>query len=306
MDELKELLGASGRDCLVVDARPRKEFLRGHIPGAVHIPWEEWNEKAPNEVRPILRQPGYWGKLASPDSFDFSHRLQNLGLDRDTPVVVYADGQKSVGREGRIAWMLLYLGARNVSILDGGLKAWKGQKLPLEREVSTKPSTSFQIELAPQRRMLHEDLVDSIGTDSFPTMIDTRTVREHTGQVFWYQPKKGCIPESKLLIYKSIFQKDGFNFVDQETYKSLLPDNYESLKNIAGYCEVGVRVCTVALLHEHYTGQVMPVYDGSIMEWSFDDKLPVLTADQINEINEVETSGKYPKPDPTDTGRIEY
>lgn len=43
---VEELL-ALGSDCLVVDARPFKEFQRGHIPGAVHIGWEDWNEKAP-------------------------------------------------------------------------------------------------------------------------------------------------------------------------------------------------------------------------------------------------------------------
>ncbi len=32
------------------------------------------------------------------------------------------------------------------------------------------------------------------------------------------------------------------------------------------YCEVGVRASTFSLLHEIYIGEIIPVYDASVME----------------------------------------
>jgi 3-mercaptopyruvate sulfurtransferase SseA len=41
------------------------------------------------------------------------------------------------------------------------------------------------------------------------------------------------------------------------------------------YCEVGVRASLLALLHEIHAGQVVAVFDGSLMQWSLDPELPV-------------------------------
>ncbi|MCB9469270.1 MAG: rhodanese-like domain-containing protein [Cyanobacteriota/Melainabacteria group bacterium] len=273
---VEELL-ALGSDCLVVDARPFKEFQRGHIPGAVHIGWEDWNEKAPDRVRPILHQPGYWGKLANLEKPVYIDKFRKLGVDRDRPVVVYAGGRSSKGREGRVAWMLIYAGVKQVAMLDGGLKAWKRRSLPLQTEIQNPGSSSFVPELKQERRILHQDLTALIDTDQFPRMLDTRSEDEFSGKRFWYQPKKGRIPEAHLVVFNDVFTDDGHTFIEEEAYKSLLPKGYQSLKNIGTYCEVGVRTCTVALLHEHYTGTILPVYDGSIMEWTFDNELPILT-----------------------------
>ena len=40
-------------------------------------------------------------------------------------------------------------------------------------------------------------------------------------------------------------------------------------------CEVGVRSCLFALLHEIYTGRIIANFDGSIMEWALDTQLPM-------------------------------
>jgi len=41
------------------------------------------------------------------------------------------------------------------------------------------------------------------------------------------------------------------------------------------YCEVGVRASLTALLHEVYTGEVVGVFDGSLIEWALHADLPV-------------------------------
>lgn len=272
---LYSIVKTSKKDLLILDARSREEYNHGHIPGSVHIAWEEWNEIAPEKSKSIIKTPGYWGKLADFRKAKFEEKLGNLGVSHDCKIVVYGNGKWSKGKEGRITWMLVYLGHENVVMLDGGLKGWKELNLPITGDEPTIVRSKFTVNLKPERRLMHHELVDKLGTKEFPTMLDTRSKLEFLGKVFWYQPDKGRIPDSHLIIYNDIFTPDG-KFISKETYKTYLPPGYEKTSNVGTYCEVGVRTCTVALLHEQYTGQVLPVYDGSIMEWSSHKELPLL------------------------------
>lgn len=90
-DELFRQL-ASQPDTIVVDARSGVEFRRGHVPGAVHMPF--WAAA----FRPL--------QAASPT----------------TPVVVYCG-------HGPRAWiaraLLRWRGIRNVCLLDGHMAGWR-------------------------------------------------------------------------------------------------------------------------------------------------------------------------------------
>jgi len=63
VDALRHALAADPSGYTVVDARPRDDFLRGHIPSALSIEWEEWCGALPPAADPMLAQPGYWGTL---------------------------------------------------------------------------------------------------------------------------------------------------------------------------------------------------------------------------------------------------
>jgi len=79
---------------------------------------------APAEAAPILHKPGYWGTLGNSSEHSFEQRMIDLGIKQNSPIVVYADSARSKGREGRVAWMLLYFGASEVYMLDGGWNGW--------------------------------------------------------------------------------------------------------------------------------------------------------------------------------------
>jgi rhodanese-related sulfurtransferase len=122
------------RSVQIVDTRPKSDFDAGHIPGAIWMGWEEWTHPAPVSEGSILRRPGYWGVLRDRPSGWYADRLAAQGLRGDDPIVTYADGPRSRGGEGRIAWMLLYLGAAAVSLLDGGWQTWVQMGGDVERE----------------------------------------------------------------------------------------------------------------------------------------------------------------------------
>ena len=277
-NQFTELLNGGSID-LILDARPIEEFQAGHIPGAVHIAWEQWNETAPASARPELHQPGYWGELADPHGMLVERKLRELAITNDSHIVVYADGARSKGREGRIAWMLLYLGAKNVSILNGGWRAWQtiSHELISPQNLGT-ANGAFIVDTDEQRRA---DLsqVERAVSGSLPQsiLIDTRGTREFSGALYEYQPRMGRIPGAISLPYRTLLHANG-EFIERSEYQELINSRIQpgcSIERSIWYCEVGVRAAMAALLHEFYLGDKVAVYDASFMEWALNPSLPV-------------------------------
>ena len=259
-----------------MDARPREEYAAGHLPGAVVLPWEEWCGHGPVERCPLVAEPGYWGRLADADPDWYAQRLGEHGLRHDVPIVVYAGGLRSKGREGRIAWMLLYLGAQEVYLLDGGWQGWRTSGGLVETTSATPMAAQFMVRPDPRRRACFDALRAAYHQGTMPRMVDARSLDEFAGRQHPYLPRMGHLPGAVLLPFADLFAPDG-RFVDRARYLEALPEALRADVPAASYCEVSLRASTVALLHEIHTGHIMAVFDGSLMEWSLDPTLPILT-----------------------------
>lgn len=99
-------------ETVVVDARPRFDYALAHIPHSVSIEWQDYTQPEP-ESRGVLQT----------DLFALTRRLARLGIAPTTPVVVIGRGEKGEGEEGRVAWMLAFLGVTNVQF--AGIDAFK-------------------------------------------------------------------------------------------------------------------------------------------------------------------------------------
>lgn len=94
-------------ETVVVDARPRFDYSIVHIPRSVSLQWADFTEPQPN-------QKG----IVQNDVFAAARRLARAGIGPTTPVVVVGRGKNGDGEEGRIAWMLAYLGVKKVQFAD--------------------------------------------------------------------------------------------------------------------------------------------------------------------------------------------
>ena len=287
VDALRREIADGEHGCTVVDARPRGHFLEGHIPGAVSLEWEEWCGAPPRGADPVLSQPGYWGTLADAGPAWYADGFARDGITSEQPIVVYADGVASKGREGRVAWMLLYLGAADVRLLDSGWTAWLEQHGAIATWSAPPRPGRFAIERPRSgRRCTHAQLAQAYRAGSLPILVDTRTPAEFEGDCYDYLPRKGRLPDALLFPFDDLF--DGsHHYVGRETYLARLPDGMRGGSRANGdgagpgqglvmYCEVGVRASLTALLHETYTGEVTGVFDGSLIEWALHADLPVL------------------------------
>ncbi|MFC1890131.1 sulfurtransferase, partial [Thermodesulfobacteriota bacterium] len=101
--ELASILGDP--KLVVIDVRPEKDFLAGHIRGALNLEWTDFTE---------TEGPKYWQLLPVPE---IERRLGEAGVGNEGRIVVYGDVKNGWGEDGRLFWMFSYLGRKDVRVL---------------------------------------------------------------------------------------------------------------------------------------------------------------------------------------------
>lgn len=187
--------------------------------------------------------------------------------------------------------MLLYLGARAVALLDGGLAAWQRMGGTVRHEPESVPSGEFSVFFRRERRRTVTELEAGWEDGERPLLVDARSCAEYAGDGQYYLPRRGHIPGAALVPFQSLYSADGA-YVDAQTYLARLPRDLQVARDVVAYCEVGVRAAVFALMHEAYTGRIIPVCDGSVVEWALTTLLPL----RMGEAREQD--GTYPAAPP--------
>jgi thiosulfate/3-mercaptopyruvate sulfurtransferase len=152
----------------VVDIRAGKNdagqtpYEVAHIFGALSAPYPKWRGPKENP-----------GKLPTAEAL--TGLVRQLGIDGATPVVVVYEGSSSTdfGAAARVYWTLKAAGVPQVSILNGGMKAWRAAGLPLTTEAaSAKPST-FTVQLDRRLIATQDEVAQIAGKDS-TLLLDAR------------------------------------------------------------------------------------------------------------------------------------
>jgi len=102
------------------------DYLEGHISGAHFLDLDKDLSSKPQEN-------GEGGRHPLPNIELFEKKLQQLGLNSNSEVVIY--DQSNAVFAGRLWWMLKYLGHEQVQILDGGLDAWLEAGYGLSKQI---------------------------------------------------------------------------------------------------------------------------------------------------------------------------
>jgi thiosulfate/3-mercaptopyruvate sulfurtransferase len=275
LEELTRIVQQDSARLAIVDARPRSDYTLGHLPGAIWLGWEEWCAPAPSEAGPVLAQPSYWGVLDDSEPERLAEGLGARGLRHDLPIVVYDEGARSWGRAARIAWMLLYVGAESVALLDGTWNAWLAAGYPVTTAAPARILATFRTKRHPERRIKRDELAAAYREGRPPVLLDTRRREDFIGLREPYLPRRGHLPGAHLVPFLDLFDAED-RLISREQYLALLPAEARAARSLVAYCEVGVRASGVALIHEWYTGQIVLVYDGSLMEWGLSPDLPVV------------------------------
>lgn len=262
-DQAAGLAGA-----VVLDARGWLAYRGGHLPGAVRIDWKDYRDgwgrtgRLPTE-RPALEA--------------MAGRLAHLGVRDDRPALIYGESSAGFGEEGRIAWMLTYLGHKDVHILDGGIAAWRAAGKGLERGGGAAlPAGHLPVQVRPLVRAAQAEVKASLGGGA-PRVLDVRSRAEWDGATPYFEARGGHIPGAAHLPWQGLFDEAG-RVLPPARLRALVRDAIGA--DPAGaplilYCTGGVR-SAMAWAALCSAGLEVRNYDGSFWEWAADRRLPVV------------------------------
>ncbi|MFW6124322.1 MAG: rhodanese-like domain-containing protein [Acidobacteriota bacterium] len=273
--------------------RNRKVYEEGHIPGAVDLDTNS------------LESPGTWNRRPPEE---IKKTLENLGITHDTTVILYGkfifpDNRdpfpgSSAGQLAafRCAFIMMYAGAKDVRVLNGGLQSWIDEGFDTTTQETEKRSVQDFGEVIPCCPELAVDISEAkkILKAEDKNLVSVRSWREFIGEVsgYHYIEKKGRIPGA-------VFGNCGSDAYHMENYRNLdhTTREYHEIENMwaevgitpekqnSFYCGTGWRA-SEAFFNAWLMGWPrISVFDGGWFEWSLDDKNPIETGNPTRSLS---------------------
>jgi thiosulfate/3-mercaptopyruvate sulfurtransferase len=251
-------LAETAKDFIVLDARPKKAFDEGRVPGARWVDHADWAK-------------GFGDGAAAAA---WSKRIGSLGLTADSKVVVYDDNMAK--DSARVWWILRYWGVKDVRLLNGGWKGWPSGGRSVEKESPPFEKTEFQASPLSDRVALKDELLKSLDAGSLQ-IIDARSEKEHCGLDAMKNKKAGAIPGAKHLEWSDLLDSKTHRFKPASELKSLLAAaNVDLDKPTAAHCQSGGRSSVMAFGLELMGAKNVKNYHRSWSEWGNASDTPIV------------------------------
>jgi thiosulfate/3-mercaptopyruvate sulfurtransferase len=242
----------------------RAAYEQEHLPGAAFadIPGELSDPESPLP-------------FTLPAAEHFAEATGRLGIGPGTHVVVYA--QDTPMWATRLWWQLRFFGFDAVSVLDGGLPAWRAAGLPTNDSPASYDPTSFVAE--PRREWLakREDIEAVVASRNGATcLVNALTPPVFRGEGASSYSRPGRIPGSVNAPWTRLIDPDTNRFRSPvELRQTLAAAGALGSAPVIAYCGGGISA-TVDLFALSLVGrQDAQLYDGSLTEWTQNPALPV-------------------------------
>ncbi|TWC16602.1 MULTISPECIES: sulfurtransferase [unclassified Pseudomonas] len=236
----------------------QRSYAEGHIAGASFADLER------DLSGPVIK--GVTGRHPLPEPGALIERLRAWGINNDSDIVLYDDGPGAYS--ARAWWLLAWLGKREgVYLLDGGLKAWHAEGLPLSLDPPAGGRGMFSG--SPDEALLldAQALQQCLGQPDM-TLLDARALPRFKGEVEPIDPVAGHIPGAQCAAFTDNLGSDG-RFLPADRLKKRFAEKLgdRSPTELVAYCGSGVTAChnLFALCLAGYP--LGRLYAGSWSEW---------------------------------------
>jgi len=244
---------------LVARQSGRTQYDSGHIPGAVFFDIDD----VADQESPLPHM--------LPDAVQFSSKVRKLGLGDGNHIVIY--DSNNFFASARVWWMFRAMGHRDVSVLNGGYKAWLSAGGEIE---DLPPRVSERHYTARQRADLirSKDQVLAASRNAREVILDARSPGRFAGTE--PEPREGLpsghIPGSVCVPASSLIDPSG-RMESPEALSRLLADFLD--QPVIATCGSGVSAAIIALALAHLGHWETAIYDGSWTEWASGPDNPI-------------------------------
>lgn len=246
-------------DLILIDARGEEEAGKGTIKGATAIGWQNLAS-----VEEGASGDKNWGLILDPA--ELSKRLGEKGIAKDKEIILFANGAKGWGDDGRIAWELLAAGYQDVKLVDGGFAALTKAGLKKDFESTKLKTVDVQIDSINSEHLIRTEELKK-NYDEYK-VVDVRSDEEYKGEVLYGEAKGGHLPDAIHLRYTDLFGKNG-QLKSKEKLTQLFEDaGLAKEDQIVTYCTAGIRSAYMELVMEMCGFKQVKNYDGSYYRWA--------------------------------------
>ncbi len=260
-------------DLVILDTRAASDdtnpYTEGHVPGAIHAPypggWRTTRDGVPGQLPPINELEAHIGEL---------------GISGEETVVIVPAAQSAseFGGATRVYWTLKLVGVDNVTILNGGYRAWNGFAAAEVTTNAPEPEPiRFTAELRPEL-LVDSDEVRQRLDDGSSVMLDGRPAAQFAGREKHPAARLfGRLPGSTHLDQADFFDPDTGRLLPQEAAAQIVPEGITDPDlEIVSYCNTGHWASVNWFVLSEILGyKSVTLYDDSMVGWAEDPENPV-------------------------------
>jgi len=213
------------------------------------------------------------GRHPLPPAADFEARLRRWGVDGDSMVIAYDDGNSMYA--ARLWWMLRWLGHRKAMVLDGGMRRWMQLGLPLEETITSRLPGNFVAHSHPEY-VVDAEHVLAASRERTSRILDARAPERYRGEVEPIDPVAGHVPGARNYPFTASLGADG-RFLPAAELRAALEERLEGVpaQGTVAMCGSGVTACHLLLAMELAGLGGARLYAGSWSEWCRNPSRPV-------------------------------
>jgi thiosulfate/3-mercaptopyruvate sulfurtransferase len=250
-----------------IDSHLDEAYEKGHVPGAVG-----WGLHTDME-HPLRRD--------IPDVAQFEALMRRSGIERNTTVVLYGDGNN---RSATWAfWVLKYYRHDDVRLMDGGRAKWVAEGRPLSMDAPTPAVRSYRAGRPDTTlRATKEHIVRNLGRRGAFRTLDTRTREEYLGEQSAAPGtdsgiyRSGRIPGAVHVQWDDAATEDGGFRPAGELARMYAGSGLGADQEVVPYCRLGVRASYSWFVLKYLLGyERVRNYDGSWTEWGNAAGVPI-------------------------------
>lgn len=261
--EAEQLLPRLGDEqLLIIDLSDPETHRAYHVPGAVHLPYQQLTCELP---------PGA-GEL-SPQA-PLARVLNRIGLRPGAHVIAY-DNEDN-GRAARLLWTLDLVGHPHYSLLNGGLPAWLDERHPVEEGDTPPEPVERKFNYQPDGSAVDLLYLLQHLNDSSITLLDARTPEEFSGREIRAR-RGGHIPGAVNLDHRRVLAPEHSMRLkpEKELNKIIKELKIKPKQEIITYCHTHRRSALLYIALKSLGFDKLKAYPGSWAEWGNNLDTPV-------------------------------